>query len=58
MKDINDNKPVVPETGPNKEVKEEINKEVQQRSDPQITELNNFRKNDEEKEPKGDTSNR
>ena len=52
MGDINDNKPALPEApGGNEKVKE-VNKKEQQKSDPQITELNNFFRPQDDLEPK------
>lgn len=57
MPEINDNKPAIP-AGPNPPEKvKEVNKEHQQKSDPQITELNNFFRDQDDLEPKDKNDN-
>ena len=57
MPQINDNEEKIP-AGPNapKEIKE-VNKQEQQKSDPQITELNNFFRDQNDLEPKDQQKN-
>lgn len=52
MQDINDNKPKLPEVPEGNEKVKEVNKKEQQKSDPQITELNNFFRPQDDLEPK------